>query len=116
WHSVVLLVGALACYVVYAAAAGLFQGSEGISLAILKLPLIIIASVVLCVPSFYVFTALSGVDHSPRQLATVLTGFCATAGLILLALMPILWLFTVSSRSLEFVVWLNVFMALTAIA
>jgi hypothetical protein len=108
-QSLELLAGSLLCYVAYAVAAGMFQGGgEGIALAILKVPLIVLASVALCVPSFYVFTALAGLDYTPRQLAALLSGFCGIAGLLLIGLMPITWVFSISSRSLVFVVWMHV--------
>lgn len=114
-RPVMLIVGALACYLAYAGAAGLFQGGSGVALAALKIPLIVLASVALCIPSFYVFTALAGADYSVRELGTVVAGFCAVAGLILVGVLPILWLFTVSSRSLLFIVWLHIFLWLTAL-
>jgi hypothetical protein len=109
-HSVSLLLGAVACYVGYGAAAGVFRGGQSaMFLALFKMPLVIAGSIALCIPSFYVFSALAGADYSPRELATVLAGFCGTTGLILIGLLPIVWLFSVSSRSLVFVVWLHIF-------
>jgi hypothetical protein len=107
-HCFELLAGALLCFAAYAAAAGMFQGGASIALAILKIPLIVLASVALCVPSFYVFTALAGADYAPRQLAALLAGFCGVAGLLLLGLMPVTWVFSISSRSLAFVVWMHI--------
>jgi len=107
-RSVALLAGAIGCYVLYGAAAGLFQGGSTVAIAVLKVPLIIVGTLVLCVPSFYIFTALAGIDYTPRTFATAIAGFCGVAGLILLALMPIVWLFSVSTISLGFVVWLHV--------
>jgi len=107
-HSYLLLGGAVACYVLYGAAAGLFQGGWSVAIAILKVPLIITASLLLCIPSLYVFTTLAGADYTPRAFAAGLAGFSGIVGLILVALMPIVWLFTVSSISLSFVVWMHV--------
>ena len=107
-NPVALLAGAILCYVLYAVAAGFFQGGSAIALAVLKVPLIILGSLVLCVPSLYVFTALSGAEYTPRSFASALAGFCGVAGLLLLALMPVIWLFSVSTISLSFVVWLHV--------
>jgi len=114
-HSVALFTGALACYLVYGAAAGLFQGGWTVAIALFKVPLIIIASLLLCVPSLYVFTTLAGADYSPRAFALALAGFSGIAGLILLALMPVVWLFTVSSISLLFVTWMHVFAWIVAL-
>jgi hypothetical protein len=103
-----LLAGAILCYVLYGVATGFFQGGWGIGLAVMKVPLIILGSLALCVPSLYVFTALSGVEYTPRTFVSALAGFAGIAGLLLLALMPVIWLFSVSTISMPFVVWLHV--------
>ena len=103
-----LLAGAILCYVLYGVASGFFQGGWSIGLAVMKIPLIILGSLALCVPSLYVFTALSGLEFTPRSFASALAGFCGVAGLLLLALMPVIWLFSVSTISMMFVVWLHV--------
>lgn len=102
-----LLAGAVLCYALYGIAAGFFQGGWSLALAVMKVPLIIIGSMVLCIPSLYVFTGLAGADLSPRAFATALGGFAGTTGLVLLALMPVIWLFSVSTIALGFVVWLH---------
>ena len=111
-----LLAGALFCYVLYGVASGFFQGGWSIGLAVMKVPLIILGSLVLCVPSLYVFTALSGAEYTPHSFASALAGFCGVAGLLLLALMPVIWLFSVSTISLSFVVWLHVIVWLVTLA
>jgi hypothetical protein len=115
-HPFALLIGALGCYVIYGIASGFFQGGWSLAMAMFKIPLIIVASLVLCLPSLYVFTGLSGADLSPRAFASVVAGFAGITGLILLALMPVIWLFSVSTLSLGFVVWLHLFTWLTALA
>lgn len=107
-NPLALLIGAILCYVLYGVAAGFFQGGWGIGLAVMKVPLIILGSLALCVPSLYVFTALSGADYTPGSFASALAGFCGVAGLLLLALMPVIWLFSVSTISLWFVMWLHI--------
>ena len=102
-----LFAGALACYALYGGAAGFFQGGGQIALAFWKVPLIIIGSTLLCAPSFYVFTTLAGAEYRPGLFANILGGFCGISGLILLALMPVIWLFSVTTMSLAFVVWLH---------
>ena len=114
-HPFALLIGALGCYVLYGIAAGFFQGGWSLAMATLKIPLIIVASLVLCLPSLYVFTGLSGIELSPRAFASMVAGFAGIMGLILLALMPVIWLFSVSTLSLGFVVWLHIFIWITAL-
>lgn len=114
-HPFALLIGAIGCYAIYGIASGFFQGGWSLAMAMLKIPLIIVASLVLCLPSLYVFTGLSGADFSPRAFASTVAGFAGITGLILLALMPIIWLFSVSTLSFGFVVWLHLFIWITAL-
>ncbi|HKI04497.1 MAG TPA: hypothetical protein VKK31_21135 [Thermoanaerobaculia bacterium] len=107
-----LLAGSVVCYAFYGAAAGFFQGGDQILVAALKTPLIILFSLLLCVPSLYVFSAVSGANWTPKAFFAVLAGFAGTLALILLALLPINWLFSASSRYvssavlLHFALWL----------
>jgi hypothetical protein len=107
-HPLALLGGAIGCYVLYGIAAGFFQGGWSVALALMKVPLIVLGSMALCIPSLYVFTSLAGADYTGRSFATAVAGFCGIAGLLLLALMPVIWLFSVSTISLTFVVWLHI--------
>ncbi len=61
----------------------------------------------LCAPSLYVFSAFSGVSFSLRGFWVAQTGFGATLGLLLVGFLPISWLFSVSSRSLLFLVYFH---------
>lgn len=103
-----LLLGALVSCLVYGAAAGFFQGGAQIWVSSFKAPLIVLASLALCVPSFYVLSALAGVAASGRWLVTTLAGLAGILGLLLLALVPIVWLFSVSSVNLVSVVLIHV--------
>jgi len=102
-----LLVGSLVCYAAYGAAAGLFQSGHQALVAAVKAPLIVLVTLVLCAPSFYVFGTLAGADLSGSRSLGLMAGFSGMLGLLLLALLPISWLFTVSSASLLFVVLLH---------
>src|SRR3954462_3001770 len=100
------------CYALYGAAAGFFQGGDQILVAALKAPLIILFTLLLCLPSLYVFSAVAGAEWTRRSFLVVLAGFAATLALILLAILPINWLFSTSSRHVgaaaffRFVLWL----------
>lgn len=114
-NPLALLGGAIVCYALYGVAAGFFQAGWSVGLAVIKVPLIILGSVALCLPSLYVFSALAGAEYTPRAFASAVAGFCGIAGLLLLALMPVIWLFSVSTISLGFVVWLHLFVWLVAL-
>ena len=103
-----LVAGALVLSAAYGASAGFFQGGAQIALAAAKAPLVLMGSVLLCAPSLYVFAALTGAAPSGRRFVAALAGFAAMLGLLLLALLPIGWLFSMSSRSLLFAMWIHV--------
>jgi hypothetical protein len=110
-----ILAGTVVCLLGYAAVAGLFQSGSSVLLAMLKVPLIIAGSIILCIPSLYVFTALAGGDPSRRTFSAAVAGFSGLVGLVLIALVPVVWLFSVSSKSLPFIVWLHLLVWLIAI-
>lgn len=110
-----LLAGGLAGFLIYGAAAGSFQGGFQILVAALKAPLIALLALALCLPSLYVFGALSGARWTRRRLLASVAGFVGTLGLLLAALLPISWLFSVSSRYLASAVWIHVMLWLISI-
>ena len=99
---------AAGAFVVYGLAAGSFQGGGGLLLAGFKAPLIVLGSLALCLPSLFGSSALSGSRVAARGFALAIAGFAAVLGFVMLGLVPIVWLFSVSSRSLAFVAWLHV--------
>jgi hypothetical protein len=103
-----LLAGGIVCFVAYGAAAGAFQGGTQIGWAALKAPVIVVASLALCAPSLFVFGSLAGVDLSLRRTAGLLVALSGMLGLLLAGLLPIAWLFSLSSSSLLFATWLHV--------
>ena len=98
-----LLLTAVVCYAAFGFAIGLFGGWEVARITVLKAPLVALGSMLLCFPSLFVFTAVSG---SPITLgrAFALGAAClAMTGLILVGLAPVAWLFAISTNSLPFV-------------
>jgi hypothetical protein len=103
-----VLAASILAWGVYGAVAGLFQGGVQTLVAALKAPVIVLLTMLLCAPSFYVFGALAGTDLSGRRMLAIMVGLSGMLALLMLGLLPIAWLFTVSSSSLWFVVWLHV--------
>jgi hypothetical protein len=102
-----LALGALVAIAAYGAAAGIFQGGDTIALTALKAPLIVALTLALCLPSLYIFAALAGAAISRQLFVLLVAGFAGMVALLLVGLLPIAWLFSASSRSLPFVVWLH---------
>ncbi len=93
---------------VYGAVSGSFSGFDQIWESALKAPLIVAASLVLCLPSFLVFSTLAGATHERRRTAAALADILGVSTMMLLALMPVTWLFSMGTQSLAFVTTLHV--------
>jgi len=102
-----VVVGALGCCALYGAGGGFFAGGAQIGIAAVKAPLIVAASALLCLPSLYVFGLLAGAPLTRARFVVTLAGFIGMLALVLVGLLPIEWLFSVSTQSLAFVVWLH---------
>ena len=105
----------LGCLTVYGALAGCFDPGPQIAVAAVKMPLIVATAVLLCLPSFVVFAIVAGDPAPPTDLVRRLVAAIAVAALIMVALGPVVWLFSVTARSLAFVVLLHVLIATVAL-
>jgi hypothetical protein len=99
--------GSVGCCVLYGAGSGFFAGGAQIGIAAVKVPIIVAWSVLLCLPSLYVFGLLAGAALTRARFIVTLTGFVGMLALVLVGLLPIEWLFSVSTQSLAFAVWLH---------
>ena len=98
---------ALAGLTLYGATAGLFAGGAQIVVAAWKAPLIALFSLLLCLPSLVVATGLGGADWTARRLLAAALAHLAGLSTILAALVPVVFLFSVSSRYLAWIVLLH---------
>ena len=110
-----VFIGSLGCCALYGAASGFFAGGAQIAIAAVKAPIIVACSALLCLPSLYVFGMLAGAGLTRSRFAVTLTGFLGMLGLVLAGLLPIEWLFSVSTQSLGFVVWLHLALWIIAV-
>ncbi len=115
-RGLVLAIGGLVFHGLYGLAMALFGGWEAGLMTLAKAPLITFFSMGLCLPSLYVFSAIGGRPISIKQSFAIASGAMAVIGLLLLGLVPVTWLFSVSTRSLPFVVVLNVLAWLFAVS
>ena len=106
---------ALGCLAVYGALAGFFEGGTAIGLAAFKFPLVAAVSLLLCLPSFVVFSLVAGDERSVPALLQMICGLGAVVSLFLIALAPVTWLFSVSSQSLGFIMVFHVLVLVIAL-
>ncbi|WFB36694.1 hypothetical protein P3T73_02825 [Kiritimatiellota bacterium B12222] len=94
WVSVGLL-----CYGLIT---GMFSGGWQYLWAPTKIMLCVTGTFLLCLPSLYIFSCLSGINVRPLQLMAHEMSGLALTSLLLLGLAPVLFLFSVSTESMVF--------------
>lgn len=97
----------IACVVLALAAFGLvmgmFQGGASLWATPLKVSLGYLFSLLLCFPSLYIFLAIAGEDLSWKRVLALLVGQAGLVSLLVVGLLPVVWVFTVSTQSLGFI-------------
>ena len=83
----------------YGAILGSVGGAGEVVHAAIKFPVVIVGACAICLPSFYVFQALTGARLSLKQALASVLMLGAAAGLILLGCAPIAWFFSVSTTA-----------------
>ena len=109
------LAAAAAGFALYFFAAGFFAGWRVALLDAAKGAGVALFAFALCLPSLYVFSCVSGATLRAGQIVAAGAACLATAGMLLAALAPVLWLFAVSSSSAAFVTALAVLLAVPTV-
>lgn len=104
-----LLLGAILCLAVFGVLLGTFSGGTQLWAAPAKVIGGVLFSMLICLPSLYVFSALGGIDARISQVAGFLLAAVALTSLLLLGFSPVIWIFSQSTSS-------TVFMGILAIA
>ena len=106
-RAALLILWGLAFYSFYGFAMALFGGWEVSLMTLMKAPIIAFAAIILCLPSLYVFSSISGNPITIPQCFTITGAILAMTGLMLLGMVPVTWLFSISTENVPFVVVLN---------
>ena len=99
----------------YGAVIGSFSMSEQLWAAPLKIILGVASSALICFPSLYIFTCLTGADTGVKTLFSGLLATLALMGVLLIGFAPILWVFSQSTHSLGFIGFLMLLSWLVAL-
>lgn len=81
---------------------GFFSGGVQLWAAPLKVVLGVAASALICLPSFYIFLCLGGASVRLKDAVGLLATGLGLASLLLMALAPVVWLFTQATESAAF--------------
>ena len=98
-----LLVCALFALAVFGFLLGTFSGGVQLWAAPLKVTAGMVVASLICLPSLYIFSALSGVNSRLSYMVSTLCAALALCGLLLLGFAPVLWVFAQSTESVPFV-------------
>ncbi len=99
---VMLLIGAVLCLAVFGGLLGTFSGGMQYWAAPVKIVVGMLVSLLICLPSLYIFSALGGLDARLSQVAGLLLAAIALTALLLLGFAPVVWIFSQSTESVAF--------------
>lgn len=97
-----LLLFALVCMALYGAVVGSFSGGSQLWIAPAKLALGTLLSLLICLPSLYIFACLGGIDARLRTVTGVLFASVGLSALLLIGFAPVAWIFSQSTDSVAF--------------
>ncbi len=99
---VILFLGAVLGLAVFGALLGTFSGGVQYWAAPVKVVLGVLASLIICLPSLYIFSALGGMEARLPQIVGMLLAMMALTALLLLGFAPVVWIFSQSTESVGF--------------
>ncbi len=97
-----LLIGAVLCLAVFGGLLGTFSGGTQFWAAPVKVVLGMLVSLLFCLPSLYIFSALGGLEARLSQVVGLLLAAIALTALLLLGFAPVVWIFSQSTESVTF--------------
>jgi hypothetical protein len=103
-----LLLLALSGMAAYGVVVGSFSGGAQMWVAPVKIALGTLLSMLICLPSLYIFACLGGVDAPLRTVSGVFLGAVSLAALLLIGFAPVAWIFSQSTDSVAFMSALHI--------
>ena len=103
-----LLSLALLGMLAYGVVVGSFSGGAQLWIAPAKIATGMMLSILICLPSLYIFTCLSGIDAQLRTVTGVLFAAVSLGALLLIGFAPIAWIFSQSTDSVAFMAALHI--------
>src|SRR5437870_4188111 len=100
-----MLLVAILCSLVYGVVVGTFSMGDQLWAAPVKIAGGLLFSALICLPSLYIFTCLSGSQARLTEICGLVAGLLMLMTILLIGFAPVAWLF---SQSTESVVWMGV--------
>src|SRR6266478_5003313 len=100
-----LLLIALVCSLVYGLVVGTFSKGDQLWAAPVKIAAGLLISALICLPSLYIFTCLSGSHARLPEIFGLMCGLLLLMTMLLIGFAPVAWLFSESTNSIT---WMGV--------
>src|SRR5664280_2864757 len=88
------------CSLIYGVVAGTFSGGTQLWAAPVKIAMGLMISALICLPSLYIFTCLSGSQARLIEVGGLLAGLLMLMTILLIGFAPVAWIFSQSTESL----------------
>ena len=99
-----MVVVAILCSMIYGVVVGSFSMGAQLWVAPLKIASGLLISTIICLPSLYIFTCLSGSQARLAEICGLVAGLVMLMTILLIGFAPVAWLF---SQSTESVAWMG---------
>ena len=99
-----MLLITIGCSLVYGVVAGTFSGGTQLWAAPIKIAGGLLISAAICLPSFYIFSCLSGSRARLLEVCGLLAGLLMLMTILLIGFAPVVWIF---SQSTDSVAWMG---------
>lgn len=97
---VAMLLVTIVCSLVYGVVVGTFSGGTQLWAAPVKIAFGLMLSALICLPSLYIFTCLSGSQARLAEVCGLLAGLLMLMTILLIGFAPVAWIFSQSTESL----------------
>src|ERR1039457_5300445 len=95
-----MLLVSVVCSLIYGVVAGTFSGGDQLWAAPTKIAVGLMISALICLPSLYIFTCLSGSQARLVEVCGLLAGLLMLVTILLIGFAPVAWIFSQSTESL----------------
>lgn len=109
-----MLLVTVVCSLVYGLVVGTFSMGPQLWGAPVKIAAGLVLSALICLPSLYIFTCLSGSQARLAQMCGLLAGLLMLMSILLIGFAPVAWLFSQSTQSLAWMGTLHLMFWLVA--
>jgi hypothetical protein len=111
----IMLLVSIVCSLMYGVVVGTFSGNAQLWIAPVKIAMGLMISALICLPSLYIFTCLSGAQARLIEVCGLLAGLLMLMTILLIGFAPVAWIFSQSTESIAWMGTLHLLFALIAI-